>query len=30
LKGMQERLTRSGISLKPVMDQSVYVRKSIE
>ncbi len=30
LKGMEERVTRSGISLKPVMDQSVYVRKSIE
>ena len=30
LKGMEERVTRAGISLKPVMDQSVYVRKSIE
>src|SRR6516162_3023891 len=30
LGGMQERLSKSGISLKPVMDQSVYVRKSIE
>jgi multidrug efflux pump subunit AcrB len=30
LKDMEERVTRSGISLKPVMDQSVYVRKSIE
>ncbi len=30
LKGMEERVTRSGIKLKPVMDQSVYVRKSIE
>ncbi len=30
LKGMEERVTRSGIKLKPVMDQSIYVRKSIE
>ncbi len=30
LKGMEERVTKTGISLKPVMDQSVYVRKSIE
>jgi multidrug efflux pump subunit AcrB len=30
LKNFEERLTRSGISLKLVMDQSVYVRKSIE
>ena len=30
LKGMEERLTRSGISLKLVMDQSIYVQKSIE
>jgi multidrug efflux pump subunit AcrB len=30
LKDFEERLTRSGISLKLVMDQSVYVRKSIE
>jgi multidrug efflux pump subunit AcrB len=30
LKGMEERVTKAGISLKPVMDQSVYVRKSIE
>ena len=27
---MEGKLTRSGISLKLVMDQSVYVRKSIE
>src|SRR5262245_22147176 len=27
---MEEKLTRSGISLKLVMDQSIYVRKSIE
>ena len=27
---MEERVTRAGISLKPVMDQSIYVRKSIE
>ena len=30
LEDMKERLTRSGIDLKLVMDQSVYVRKSIE
>ena len=30
LKKFEERLTKSGISLKLVMDQSVYVRKSIE
>ena len=30
LKNFEERVTKSGISLKPVMDQSVYVRKSIE
>ncbi len=30
LKGMEERLTKGGIRLKLVMDQSVYVRKSIE
>jgi multidrug efflux pump subunit AcrB len=30
LKGMEEKVTKSGISLKPVMDQSIYVRKSIE
>jgi multidrug efflux pump subunit AcrB len=30
LKDMEERVTRSGISLKLVMDQSVYVQKSIE
>ncbi len=30
LKGMEEKVTRAGISLKPVMDQSIYVRKSIE
>ena len=30
IKGMQERLSRGGIDLKVVMDQSVYVRKSIE
>ena len=30
LKNFEERLTRSGISLKLVMDQSVYVRKSIK
>jgi multidrug efflux pump subunit AcrB len=30
LKDFEERCTRSGISLKLVMDQSVYVRKSIE
>ncbi len=30
LTGMEERLTRSGISLKLVMDQSIYVQKSIE
>ena len=30
LKGMEERVTKAGISLKPVMDQSIYVRKSIE
>ncbi|HZW34380.1 MAG TPA: efflux RND transporter permease subunit [Isosphaeraceae bacterium] len=30
LKDFEERLTRSGINLKLVMDQSVYVRKSIE
>jgi multidrug efflux pump subunit AcrB len=29
LKGFQERLTRGGIELKLVMDQSVYVRQSI-
>ena len=29
-RDMEERLTRAGISLKLVMDQSVYVRKSIE
>ncbi len=29
LKGMEERLTRSGINLKLVMDQSVYVKASI-
>ena len=27
---MEERLTRAGINLKLVMDQSVYVRKSIK
>jgi multidrug efflux pump subunit AcrB len=30
LPEMQQKLTRSDIKLKPVMDQSVYVRKSIE
>jgi len=30
IKGMQERLSRPGIDLKVVMDQSIYVRKSIE
>jgi len=30
LKDMEERLTKSGINLKLVMDQSIYVRKSIE
>ncbi len=30
LKNMEERTTRSGIRLKLVMDQSVYVQKSIE
>jgi multidrug efflux pump subunit AcrB len=30
LKGMEDRLTKGGIRLKLVMDQSVYVRKSIE
>src|SRR5437763_8235256 len=30
LSGMQERLTRPNIDLKVVMDQSVYVRHSIE
>jgi multidrug efflux pump subunit AcrB len=30
LKSFEEKLTKAGISLKPVMDQSVYVRKSIE
>jgi multidrug efflux pump subunit AcrB len=30
LKDFQERLTRSGISLKLVMDQSVYVRAAIK
>src|SRR5262245_7955308 len=30
LKEMEDKLTRGGISLKLVMDQSVYVRKSIE
>jgi multidrug efflux pump subunit AcrB len=30
LKMMEEKLTRAGISLKLAMDQSVYVRKSIE
>lgn len=30
LKEMEGKLTRSGINLKLVMDQSVYVRKSIE
>lgn len=30
LKGFEERLTRSGINLKLVMDQSVYVRSSIK
>jgi multidrug efflux pump subunit AcrB len=30
LAGMEERLTRGGISLKLVMDQSVYVRSSIK
>jgi multidrug efflux pump subunit AcrB len=30
LKDFEERLTRSGISLKLVMDQSVYVRSSIK
>ena len=30
LEDMEGKLTRSGISLKLVMDQSVYVRKSIE
>ena len=30
LQDFQDRLTRPGISLRPVMDQSVYVRKSIE
>ncbi len=30
LEEMEGKLTRSGISLKLVMDQSVYVRKSIE
>ncbi len=30
LKEMEGKLTRSGISLKLVLDQSVYVRKSIE
>jgi multidrug efflux pump subunit AcrB len=30
LKGMEERLTKGNISLKLVMDQSIYVRKSIE
>ncbi len=29
LQGMQDRLTRPGIDLKLVMDQSVYVRQSI-
>jgi multidrug efflux pump subunit AcrB len=30
LKRFEEKVTKSGITLKPVMDQSVYVRKSIE
>ncbi|QEH33454.1 Multidrug resistance protein MdtC [Aquisphaera giovannonii] len=30
LRDMEAKLTRSGINLKLVMDQSVYVRKSIE
>jgi multidrug efflux pump subunit AcrB len=30
LSSMEEKLTRAGISLKLVMDQSIYVRKSIE
>jgi len=30
LPEMQQKLTRSDIKLKPVMDQSVYVRRSIE
>jgi multidrug efflux pump subunit AcrB len=30
LHAMEEKVTKAGILLKPVMDQSVYVRKSIE